>query len=109
MKFHIKETNMSSALVPIKSNQSNGDLTQLVSFTLSDEEYGVEVLKVREIIRMAGITQMPKAPHYLEGIINLRGKVIPVISVRKRFGMAEMENSTHTRIIIMDLEGELMG
>ncbi|MGD0584607.1 MAG: chemotaxis protein CheW [Oryzomonas sp.] len=100
---------MSTALVAIKSKESNGELTQLVSFTLSHEEYGVEVLKVREIIRMAGITHMPNAPHYLEGIINLRGKVIPVISMRKRFGMTELEHSAQTRIIIMDIEGELMG
>ncbi|MDR3581355.1 MAG: chemotaxis protein CheW [Oryzomonas sp.] len=100
---------MSTALVAIKPKESNGDLTQMVSFSLSHEEYGVEVLKVREIIRMAGITHIPNAPHYLEGIINLRGKVIPVISMRKRFGMMEQEHSTQTRIIIMDIEGELMG
>jgi purine-binding chemotaxis protein CheW len=100
---------MSTALVPIKSKESNAELTQLVSFTLSHEEYGVEVLKVREIIRMSGITHMPNAPHFLEGIINLRGKVIPVISMRKRFGMTELEHNAQTRIIIMDIEGELMG
>jgi purine-binding chemotaxis protein CheW len=100
---------MSTALVPINSNQPSEELTQLVSFTLSHEEYGVEVLKVREIIRMAGITHMPNAPHYVGGIINLRGKVIPVISMRKRFGMTELENNAQTRIIIMDIEGELKG
>ncbi len=100
---------MSTELVPVKPGQSQGELTQLVSFTLSREEYGVEVLKVREIIRMAGITHMPNTPQYVEGIINLRGKVIPVISMRKRFGMPEQENNARTRIIIMDLEGELMG
>jgi purine-binding chemotaxis protein CheW len=100
---------MSTELVPIKPGQSQGELTQLVSFTLSREEYGVEVLKVREIIRMAGITQMPNAPQHVEGIINLRGKVIPVISLRKRFGLADRESTSQTRIIIMDIEGELMG
>jgi purine-binding chemotaxis protein CheW len=79
----------------------------LVSFNLDQEEYGVEVLKVREIIRMPGITKMPNTPPYVEGIINLRGKVIPIISLRSRFGLVESENNTHTRIIIMDVDGTL--
>ena len=74
---------------------------------LDNEEYGVEVLKVREIIRMPGITRMPNTPEYVEGIINLRGKVIPIISLRKRFGLVERENNSHTRIIIMDVAGSL--
>jgi len=58
----------------------NDELIQLVSFMLADEEYGVEVLKVREIIRMPTITKMPNVPQHIEGIINLRGKVIPIIN-----------------------------
>lgn len=86
-----------------------GELIQLVSFMLSDEEYGVEVLRVREIIRMPPITRMPNTPHYLEGIINLRGKVIPIISMRKRFGLEEAEYNSHTRIMVMDVAGGLTG
>jgi len=86
-----------------------GELIQLVSFLLNDEEYGVEVLKVREIIRMPSITHIPNTPQYVQGIINLRGKVIPIISLRKRFGLVELENSSHTRIIIMDVAGSLTG
>jgi len=100
---------MSNALVPIKGTEGSGELIQLVSFNLDQEEYGVEVLKVREIIRMNTITHMPNTPHYVEGIINLRGKVIPIISMRKRFGLMESENDSHTRIMIMDIGGELMG
>ena len=66
---------MSNALVAVKNSVTGGELTQLVSFNLDQEEYGVEVLKVREIIRMNTITHMPNTPHYLDGIINLRGKV----------------------------------
>ncbi len=89
---------------------AGGDqLIQLVSFMLSNEEYGVEVLKVREIIRMPGITKMPNTPHYVEGIINLRGKVIPIISMRKRFGLMEAEHDSHTRIMVMDVVGGLTG
>ena len=94
----------------VKTDATKHDeLIQLVSFMLSDEEYGVEVLKVREIIRMPTITKMPNTPHYVEGIINLRGKVIPIISMRKRFSLMENEINSHTRIIIMDVTGSLTG
>lgn len=89
---------------------TGGDqLIQLVSFILSNEEYGVEVLKVREIIRMPSITKMPNTPPYVEGIINLRGKVIPIISMRKRFGLPESDHDIHTRIMVMDVGGGLTG
>ena len=96
------------ALAKIDSSK-NDELIQLVSFMLADEEYGVEVLKVREIIRMPTITKMPNVPQHVEGIINLRGKVIPIISMRRRFGLMENENNSQTRIIIMDVCGSLTG
>lgn len=98
-----------NALVKADDATKHEQLIQLVSFMLADEEYGVEVLKVREIIRMPAITKIPNTPHCVEGIINLRGKVIPIISMRKRFGLQENENNSHTRIIIMDLAGGLAG
>ena len=101
---------MSHALVPsFKGSDKSEELIQLVSFNLDSEEYGVEVLKVREIIRMPSITKMPNAPGYLDGIINLRGKVIPIVSMRRKFCLMESENNNHTRIMIMDVGGELMG
>jgi purine-binding chemotaxis protein CheW len=100
---------MSNALVPIKSDESHGELIQLVSFNLDKEEYGVEVLKVREIIRMPVVTRVPNTPHYVEGVINLRGKVIPIISMRKKFGLMEAESDKQTRIIVMEVDGELKG
>ena len=98
-----------NALVKSDDSSRHDELIQLVSFNLDQEEYGVEVLKVREIIRMNTITHMPNTPHYVEGIINLRGKVIPIVSMRKKFGLMETENNSHTRIMIMDVGGELMG
>lgn len=86
-----------------------GELIQLVSFKLDEEEYGVDVLKVREIIRLPSITRVPNTPHYVEGVINLRGKVIPIMSIRRRFGLGEVENDKSTRIMVMDVDGELMG
>jgi purine-binding chemotaxis protein CheW len=97
------------AMVKIDETVKNNEPIQLVSFMLADEEYGVEVLKVREIIRMPTITRMPNMPQHVEGIINLRGTVIPIISLRKRFGLTETENSNQTRIIIMDVVGSLSG
>jgi purine-binding chemotaxis protein CheW len=92
-----------------EKDDSSGELIQLVSFKLDEEEYGVDVLKVREIIRMPGITRVPNTPHYVEGVINLRGKVIPIMSIRRRFGLCEIESDKSTRIMVMDVDGELMG
>ncbi|MEI6205638.1 MAG: chemotaxis protein CheW [Desulfuromonadales bacterium] len=97
------------ALVKIDDSAKHDELIQLVSFLLADEEYGVEVLKVREIIRMPTITRMPNVPNHIEGIINLRGKVIPIVSMRRRFNLMENDNNNQTRIIIMDVAGNLTG
>ena len=93
----------------IKTEEAKAELIQLVSFNLDREEYGVYVLKVREIIRMSNVTRVPNTPYYVEGVINLRGKVIPIISLRKKFSLPEVENDKQTRIIVMDVDGELMG
>jgi purine-binding chemotaxis protein CheW len=84
-------------------------LLQLVTFHIGDEEFGVEILKVQEIIRMIGITRVPKAPAFVEGVINLRGKVIPIIDLRKRFGMAAQEHDKHTRIIVIEIKKVIVG
>jgi len=95
--------------VNFKTDESKAELIQLVSFNLDREEYGVYVLKVREIIRITNVTRVPNTPYYVEGVINLRGKVIPIISLRKKFSLPEVENDKQTRIIVMDVDGELMG
>jgi purine-binding chemotaxis protein CheW len=100
---------MSQAIVPVKKGESQHELIQLVSFNLGQEEYAVEVLKVREIIRMTPITHIPNTAASIEGIINLRGKVIPIVSLRSRFNMMESENDQHTRIMVMDIAGKMMG
>ena len=100
---------MSREIVPVKRGESKGELIQLVSFNLGDEEYAVEVLKVREIIRMTSVTHVPNTPSCIEGVVNLRGKVIPIISLRDRFSMYGKESDSHTRIIVMDISGKQMG
>ena len=101
---------MNRALALTDSRHTSTDeLIQLVSFMVANEEYGVEVLRVRDIIRMPDITKMPNTPAHVEGIINLRGQVIPIISMRKRFSVAECEHGNRTRIIVMDVAGGLTG
>lgn len=97
------------ALLQVKGEEMTGELIQLVSFNLDQEEYGINVLKVREIIRMLNVTRVPNTPYYVEGVINLRGKVIPIISLRKKFNLAEADHDKRTRIMVMEVGGELMG
>ncbi|MBI5213042.1 MAG: chemotaxis protein CheW [Nitrospirae bacterium] len=86
-----------------------GEILQLVTFTLGSEEYAVDILKVQEINRMKEITRVPNSPAYVEGVINLRGKVIPVVNIRKKFGLPEKENDEQSRIMIIDIQGITMG
>lgn len=85
------------------------ELLQLVSFKIGDEEFGVDILKVQEINRMLDITRVPNAPPYVVGVINLRGKVIPVVELRQRFGMDSKVHDKNTRIIVMELSGKIIG
>lgn len=85
------------------------DLLQLVSFNIGDEEFGVEILKVQEINRMVEITRVPNAPEYVEGVINLRGKVIPIIDLRRRLGMVQKNYDKNTRIVVVELDNKVIG
>ena len=85
------------------------ELKQLIGFTVGEEEYGLELLNVREVIRMRQITWLPKAPACVKGIINLRGDVIPIIDLRERFGLARGESTAMTRVIVVDLQGRPVG
>lgn len=79
-----------------------------LTFLLDREEYGIEILKVREIINITGITVVPQTSDFVEGVINLRGKVIPVIDLRTRFGLPRIAYSDQTCIIVVDV-GTMMG
>ncbi|MBU8932794.1 MAG: chemotaxis protein CheW [candidate division Zixibacteria bacterium] len=92
-----------------ETDKSFDELIQLVSFKLGQEEFGVDIIKVQEINRMVPITKVPQAPHYCEGIINLRGKVIPVIDLRKKFEMSVEEWTKNTRIIVVDINNSVTG
>ncbi|MCF8028982.1 MAG: chemotaxis protein CheW [Desulfobacteraceae bacterium] len=91
----------------VKDAAQDESLAQLagkyLTFLLGEESYGLEILKVQEIIGMQSITRIPRTPDYVKGVINLRGKVIPVIDLRLRFGMESAEVSRKTCIIVVQV------
>lgn len=90
---------------------ANGKLAgKYLTFVLQQESYGIDVLKVREIIRHTEITPVPQMPAYVRGVINLRGKIIPVIDLRVRFGFVDFKNTEQTCIVVVQVklpEGKL--
>ena len=96
----------------VKSDGSRGQaetLLHLVTFQLGREEYGVEIASVQEIIRATDITPVPGAPSHVRGVINLRGKIIPVVDIRRRFNLAVIESSDAQRIIVVELGQKRIG
>lgn len=91
------------------SEAADSQLLQLVTFEVADEEYAVEILVVQEINRMMELTRIPQSPPEVEGVINLRGRIIPVIDLRKRFGLSGSERDESSRIIVVEVEGHVMG
>src|ERR1700761_3679400 len=89
--------------------QLSGEVVQVVSFKLATEEYGVDISQVQEIIRMVEITHVPRAPRFMEGVINLRGQLIPIIDLRTRFGMTRIDATKSTRIIVTDIGSKRVG
>ncbi|HUI63402.1 MAG TPA: chemotaxis protein CheW [Bacteroidota bacterium] len=85
------------------------ELLQLVSFTIGEEEFGVDILKVQEINRMLEVTSVPNTPEYIDGVINLRGKVIPIIDLRRRFAMPRKGHDKNTRVVVVELAGRVVG
>lgn len=85
------------------------ELLQLVSFKIGEEEFGIDILKVQEINRMMQITKVPNSPDFIDGVVNLRGRIIPVIDLRTRLNMPRIEHDNRTRIIVVDLNGVTVG
>ncbi len=78
-----------------------------LTFTLAGEDYGIEILKVKEIIGMMPITTVPQTPDFVKGVINLRGKVIPVVELRRKFEMPEQDYTERTCIIVVEISGSV--
>ncbi len=89
--------------------KQDDELLQLVTFSIGEEEFGVDILKVQEIIRTMEITKVPRAQDFVEGVINLRGKVIPIIDLRRRFGLVSKAHDKHTRIIVIEINNMIVG
>jgi len=87
----------------------NVEVTQYIKIRIQDEFFGIDIKYVDNIVRMQHITRVPKAPEYIKGVINLRGEVIPVFSLRIKMGLEEIEENKNFRIIILKYEGESVG
>ena len=97
--------------MPVMEEQrkTTSELLQLVSFMIDNEEFAVSILYVQEINRMFQITKVPNAPGFVDGIVNLRGRVIPVLDLRAKLGMERKEHDKNTRIIVVEVEGKSAG
>lgn len=89
--------------------RSSDVLLQLVTFNLVGEEFGLPILDVREIIRMVEVTPVPHSPDFVEGVINLRGQILPVIDLRKRFNLESSVADEDTRIVVVEINKNLIG
>lgn len=92
-----------------KQASSFSEQLQLVTFSIGSEEFGVDILNVREIDRILDITRVPESPDFVEGIINLRGQVVPLVNLRRRLGMDSKIHDKHTRILVADVAGQTIG
>ncbi len=82
---------------------------QLVTFRIGAEEFGIDIKTVQEINRMIDITKIPNAPPYVEGVVNLRGKIIPIVNLRKKLGFNEIDRDNATRIMVVEIENHVLG
>jgi len=89
--------------------QAEEPTSRWVTVRLAGETYGIEVLNVQEVLRLPEIAPVPGAPHYVLGIINLRGHVVTVIDTRRRFGLPPAEHDEQTRIVIVEVDGQIFG
>lgn len=93
----------------LKKDFDSKELLQLVTFRLGNEEFSLDILRVQEIIRHMELTRVPRTPDFVDGVINLRGRVIPVLDLRKRFGLPSDERTNETRIIVVDVDNKTVG
>lgn len=100
---------MSQNIENITDDATVDKMLQIITFHVGKEEFSVSIHKVQEIIRLTDITSVPNSPPFVEGVINLRGQVIPVIDARKRFGLYEAERTDASRIIVVDSDGKIVG
>ena len=90
-------------------DKTNGDMKQFVTFEVDTEEYGLEILRVQEVVRLPKLTKLPRAPHFIKGVIDLRGDVIPIIDLREKFGLTGHDYKENTRTIIVEVKEKKIG
>jgi len=98
--------------IPSELDQQMGFATageQYLTFTLGEEQYGFEILRVQEIKGYTGVTRIPNTPDYIKGVLNLRGTIVPVVDLRMKFGMEAKPYSKKTVIIVLEVQGRIMG
>ena len=93
----------------VQSKVETNEILQLVSFKIANEEFGVDILNVQEINKMTQITKVPNAPDFVEGVINLRGRVIPIIDLRTRLKLEKKPHDKDTRIIVVEIANKTVG
>ncbi|MHB8231594.1 MAG: chemotaxis protein CheW [bacterium] len=101
--------NKKNAAANTPANSKIDEIVQLVTFKLGNEEFALDILKVQEINRIVEITKVPKAPDFVEGVINLRGRVIPIVDIRKKFHLNIKEATKETRIIVVNIMSKTIG
>lgn len=109
MRRKTVSTTTQEALIQEVNQQEGSGTMQLVSFRLGQEEYGVEITKVQEIILMGEITRVPQTPEYIKGLINLRSTVIPIVDLRLRFGLPPQDLTEDTRIMVVNVRNKTIG
>jgi purine-binding chemotaxis protein CheW len=93
----------------VQSSKSAAELLQIVTFQVGKEVFGLDILKVHEIIRFQPLTRVPNLPDYVEGVFNLRGKIIPVVGLRQRMGLDRLEPSITTKIVVASVKDAVLG
>jgi len=102
---------MSTAVVEREEQRvvSDEDERQFLTFMLGDEYYGVNILKVQEIKGYTDVTRIPNTPDYIKGVLNLRGTIVPIVNLRMKFGMEQIDHTAITVIVVVEVKGRVMG
>ena len=105
----LQTSTMADPAAESSGESQGGEALQFVTCRVEGEEFAIDILRVQEIIRMVDLTKVPKTASYVEGVINLRGRIVPVINLRRRFGMPDVARSVHSRIVIVYVNKRAVG
>jgi purine-binding chemotaxis protein CheW len=107
--MELNPTKTSARFQAHEPRQAHEELLQLVGFHVGGEEFAIDILRVQEIIRAQQLTRVPNSPECMEGVMNLRGKIIPVIALRKRFGLEQVPPDKENRIVVVEIQNTVLG